>query len=600
MNEEQKAIVRNIDAFVSAATGAGVAGMDKFRSYYFLGESDLDDETLLALYTDNDLAASIVERIVHDALRSGYELDWQGATDEQRRDVRDWAESTYRVTEEVMQARVWARLFGGGAVFMGIEGEPSNRAIMGQEVRFLRAVPSPELPGWTWYSDPTLQDFGQVSTYMLHTPSFRYAGEGVGAPVKRGRQQNFSQIEIHESRCVPFYGTKTTDRQQWQDQGWGKSVLHRVYNVLLKFEAAYDSVLHTLAEQSVPVYKVKALLDLLASENGELLAKRFELINTGKGAYRAVILDQEEDLERVEASLSEASNVVDAAMVRVSAAAGIPVTLLFGRSPAGQNATGKSDLENWNQQVSSEQHLILGPAIVSVYRNLLAQPDSPLNGRVPDDLKAEFPAVETLGQQEAINAYAQQAGADVGYIGAGVLTAAQVAMARAQQPGPFPKVDMKFLRELQELEEERLLNPPDPMALEPEPEEDEPEEDRGDSEEVKKREDALANALSTLISGGALEFYHYDHEEEVNYPERDAEDSTVAEKASQAKYAKKNKAKIRAKDIARAAVKSGRLKKKPCANCGAKNSEMHHSNYDKPLQVQWLCPTCHGKLHAKQ
>jgi hypothetical protein len=328
------------------------------------------------------------------------------------------------------------------------------------------------------------QKFGSVESYRLQTPTFQPVSQDI--PRGSKKKQTYTMLQVHETRFVPFYGVRTTDTQQWKDKGWGKSVLHRVYSVLKKFEASFDSTLHTLAEQSIPVYKVKALLDLLASENGELLAKRFELINVAKGAYRAVILDQEETFERVEANLGAAASVVDAAMVRVAGAAGIPVTLLFGKSPAGQNATGQSDLENWNQQVASEQSLVLGPAIAKVYEYLLAQPESPLTDKVPEDLKVIFPAVETPSLQDEVNLYAQRAGADVAYINAGVLVPEQVALRRTEEPGQFPSFDKDakaFAREMMDLRQERMLNPPDPMAMMAaaaegdDEDEDEPEEE---------------------------------------------------------------------------------------------------------------------------
>jgi len=446
-------IVRNIDGFISAVTGAGYSS-DKFTSYRFSAGSELETQTLEELFANHDLAAAIVERIVRDALRSGYELDWSGATDEERRDVRDWAESTYDVTMEVGEARIYSRLFGGGGVVMGIDGNLESPAIPGGPVEFLRAVPSHRLQGQWFYDDPSKQGYGEVEIYRH-------------AQLRLGQGENAeSHVLMHESRVVPFYGIKTTDAQMIRDRGWGKSVLHRIYDLLLKFDSSFDSVLATLAESSIPVYKVKALLDLLASENGELLAKRFELINTAKGAYKAVILDMDETFERVEASLNEASNVVDIAMVRVAGASGQPVTLLFGRQPSGQNATGKSDLENWNQQVASEQSLVLGPAIRDIYGWLLAQPDSPLS-KAPEDLKVIFPAVETPSRQELVNEYQQIGATDAAYIAAQVLTPEQVALSRTEQPGFFPKVDKKLLRELEELRTERLLNPPDPMEATP-------------------------------------------------------------------------------------------------------------------------------------
>lgn len=44
--------------------------------------------------------------------------------------------------------------------------------------------------------------------------------------------------------------------------------------------------------------------------------------------------------------------------------------------------------------------------------------------------------------------------------------------------------------------------------------------------------------------------------------------------------------------------KRGHLVPKPCQNCGSKEVEMHHEDYDRPLDVTWLCRPCHLALHA--
>lgn len=39
------------------------------------------------------------------------------------------------------------------------------------------------------------------------------------------------------------------------------------------------------------------------------------------------------------------------------------------------------------------------------------------------------------------------------------------------------------------------------------------------------------------------------------------------------------------------------VKKYECESCGGPNPEKHHPDYDKPLEVQWLCRKCHLDLH---
>jgi hypothetical protein len=45
------------------------------------------------------------------------------------------------------------------------------------------------------------------------------------------------------------------------------------------------------------------------------------------------------------------------------------------------------------------------------------------------------------------------------------------------------------------------------------------------------------------------------------------------------------------------AIKSGRLIKQPCEECGETEVEAHHDDYSKPLDVRWLCMEHHKKLH---
>jgi hypothetical protein len=45
------------------------------------------------------------------------------------------------------------------------------------------------------------------------------------------------------------------------------------------------------------------------------------------------------------------------------------------------------------------------------------------------------------------------------------------------------------------------------------------------------------------------------------------------------------------------AIKKGIIKKLNCRICGRKDTQGHHSDYSKPLDVDWLCPIHHKLLH---
>lgn len=46
------------------------------------------------------------------------------------------------------------------------------------------------------------------------------------------------------------------------------------------------------------------------------------------------------------------------------------------------------------------------------------------------------------------------------------------------------------------------------------------------------------------------------------------------------------------------AVRSGRMVRQPCEECGYEvRVHAHHDDYSKPLEVRWLCQTHHAAVH---
>ncbi len=60
--------------------------------------------------------------------------------------------------------------------------------------------------------------------------------------------------------------------------------------------------------------------------------------------------------------------------------------------------------------------------------------------------------------------------------------------------------------------------------------------------------------------------------------------------------------KVRAQAAVKQAIASGKMKRGThCFACTATvNIDAHHEDYDEPLEVIWLCRSCHQKLHAEE
>ena len=58
---------------------------------------------------------------------------------------------------------------------------------------------------------------------------------------------------------------------------------------------------------------------------------------------------------------------------------------------------------------------------------------------------------------------------------------------------------------------------------------------------------------------------------------------------------------IKTRNAVYRAIKNGKLVPGPCELCGSTRFvDGHHDDYAKPLDVRWLCRSCHKKEHAQQ
>lgn len=57
--------------------------------------------------------------------------------------------------------------------------------------------------------------------------------------------------------------------------------------------------------------------------------------------------------------------------------------------------------------------------------------------------------------------------------------------------------------------------------------------------------------------------------------------------------------KIKAREKVRGQVISGKIKKQSCLDCNSIETFAHHPNYNKPLEIVWLCRLHHAIEHKK-
>lgn len=111
----------------------------------------------------------------------------------------------------------------------------------------------------------------------------------------------------------------------------------------------------------------------------------------GKGYYCFACGSGGDAIHNTQYTFTGLPDVYDRVMMDVAGAARTPVTKLFGRSPAGMNSTGESDLKNYYDYIDGLRETELR----GIIERLLPIMALSAWGRIPDDMDIDFPPMQT-------------------------------------------------------------------------------------------------------------------------------------------------------------------------------------------------------------
>lgn len=435
------------DGWVSALTGIGTV-RDKRQSYGF-ATSMLDDWMLEELWRSNDMAARIIELPPEEMMRAGYRV-CMGDDKDADEDIAQALEDL-GVDEALQRVLCYQRALGGGALLLGVDDgytdeDHMTRPLDETSIRsfeWVTPLSKREIIAHTYYDDPTERKFGEPKLYQLMSATAKSAG-----------------TLVHESRVLAFPGTRVSREQVQMQAGWGDSVLVRVHETLRDFQTTWDSAAVLLQDFAQAILKLEGLAELLASNptEGKLTLKdRIEGMSLSMSAVRMLVLDKEEDYERKATPLTGMPEMLDKFTVRLAASAGFPVTVLFGQSPAGLNATGASDIRLWYDGLSSRQRKVMRPALMRLLRLLLSCKNGPTRGKLPPSWSLTFNPLYQLSDTEQAELRVKQSTVDLNEVNAGIVSPEEVAASRHGG-------DEWSWKTVVDWEERKKLGPPTPPA----------------------------------------------------------------------------------------------------------------------------------------
>ncbi len=358
-------IEKVVDGFRNLVTGVGT-GRAKTSYGEYVPDAILDFWTLEGLFESNDLAAVIVSKIVEDALRAPFDLKTHDGSPKDDRDEVEKVLAKWRelaCTDRVVEGAIFGRLKGCAGVILGVTGGGAlttplvDKSV--KEIATLIPWDAEDMSEYAWYAN------GDCELYLWQPPA---KGGPTPAP-----------MVVHETRLLKFPGSLTTARGRRRNRGWDHSVLQRVYSALRSFDGMFGSTDAMFADASQRVFKLQGLIQALAEADGTGAADvqtRLQMMDLHASALKAIMLDagdetgqgQEEYSVVERTTLGTLDGVMNVYLIRLAAAARMPLTVLLGMSPAGMDATGESDMILWYNTVDIYRRRVLEPRMLRLLR----------------------------------------------------------------------------------------------------------------------------------------------------------------------------------------------------------------------------------------
>jgi phage-related protein (TIGR01555 family) len=452
VTDRTKALART-DGWANVLTGIGTS-RDKRAGSGFKRDI-IDPEKAEELWESDDTAARIIETIPEEMTREWIDINIEAAEGEPDAGREQSDEMLNRLEELGAQAAfnkalAMARAVGGAGILLGVDDAQDPTAPLDlkrqTDLRYLSVLSARELVPVAWYGDPMDPKCGLPEAYQVRPLVMRTVSGLAQVPEDRALP-DFPVV--HETRILRFEGIETTRhrRRYGPLPGWGLSILTRVNQVLTDFNLTWGGVANIMQDFSQAFLKVKGLAELIAQNEDQTVIKRAQMMDITRSVARMVLLDADEEFGRDTASLGGVDAVLEKFMLRLAAAARMPVSLLMGQAPSGLNATGDSDIRWFYDYVASQQRKVTKKPLSTLCSLLWNEA-----GGEPDKWHIEFKRLWQPTEAETVTMRAQQATADGLYIDKGVLLPEEVALARfgGDRWSAETKIDIELRKKMAE------------------------------------------------------------------------------------------------------------------------------------------------------
>jgi phage-related protein (TIGR01555 family) len=337
-------------------------------------------------YRGSWIIGAAVDAVADDMTRAGVQMNSE--TDPDDIEKLQAAMHETLLWQQLNETIKWSRLYGGAMLVMQIDGQDMATELDPESVGL------GQLKGFVvidrWMVQQTFNDL--VMDYGPDYGMPRFYDVISTAPF-------MPRMRIHYTRVVRMDGVRLPFRQKLAENGWGMSVVERLYDRLIAFDSGTMGAAQLLYKAYLRTYKVNGYRTLIGAggELTEKFVKSMDLMRMMQSNEGMTVIDKDDEFETHAYSFAGIPETLMILGQQISGALGIPLTRLFGQSPAGMNATGESDMRNYHDMINAGQEARLRRPLTRVFEVIW---QSELGKAPPDTWGFVFRPLVQLNEME--------------------------------------------------------------------------------------------------------------------------------------------------------------------------------------------------------
>ncbi|MEK8128678.1 DUF1073 domain-containing protein [Paenibacillus filicis] len=362
-----------------------------------------------SLYRSHWIIRRVIDAIPEDMTRNWITITSQLEPHQIRQLDKLWR--VRRLKDKILLGLKWGRLYGGAIGLIMIDGhddilhEPLDfDAIMPGSLkgimildRWSGAYPSPEL-----VENIDDVEFGLPQSYRITT-------------------ETGSVMEVHHSRIIRFTGRELPYWEKVAEVYWGASEVEVVFDELKKRDNTSWNIAQLIFLANLRVQKTADWGEMLAIGDSKVQSEIYATIQAQNWLMSNMgmhVIGKDDEFQTHQYSFSGLNEIYESFMLDLAGACETPVTRLFGRSPAGMNATGESDMEIYREKIQQAQETTLSP-ILDKLLPIMCMSEF---GAIPDDIDYRFNPIRTPSDKEIAELSDKKTSAIVNLYTAGVIS----------------------------------------------------------------------------------------------------------------------------------------------------------------------------------